>query len=67
MTIEEFEKLTIEQLEIEEFECKSFVVGIEKIKGKSPEYNVYLITDEKNLVGTHSDPLKAILRAIFKG
>jgi hypothetical protein len=67
MTIEEFEELTIEQLELEEFECKTFIVGIEKAKGKSPEYNVYLITDEKNLVGSHSDPLKAILRAIYKG
>jgi len=66
MTIEDFEKLTIDQLEIEEFECKSFIVGIEKPKGKAEEYNVYLITDEKNLVGSHSDPLKAILRAIFK-
>jgi hypothetical protein len=66
MTIEEFEQLTINQLEIESVEYKSFIVGIEKPKGKAEEYNVYLITDEKNYVGVHADPLKAILKAIFQ-
>lgn len=66
MTIEEFEELTLDQLEIEQVEYKSFIVGIEKPKGKAEEYNVYLITEDKNYVGNHSDPLKAILRAIFQ-
>ena len=66
MTIEEFEQLTLDQLEIEQVEYKSFVVGIEKPKGKVEEYNVYLITEDKNYVGNHSDPLKAILKAIFQ-
>lgn len=66
MTIQEFEELTIEQLEIEEVEYKSFVVGIEKPKGKAEEYNVYLITEDKNYIGNHTDPLKAILKAIFQ-
>ncbi len=66
MTIEQFESLAIEQLEIEEVEYKSFTIGIEKPKGKPEEYNVYIITDDGNHVASHSDPLKAILKAIFK-
>lgn len=66
MTIEEFEELTIKQLKIEEVEYKSFIIGVEKPKGKPIEYNVYLITEENNYVGNHSDPLKAILKAIFQ-
>jgi hypothetical protein len=66
MTIEEFEEITIKELEEEEVEYKSFTVGLEKPKGKPVEYNVYLITDDKNYVGSHSDPLKAIWKAIFQ-
>ena len=66
MTITEFEELIIEQLEIEQVEYKSFVVGIEKPKGKPIEYNVYLITEDKNYVANHTDPLRAILKAIFQ-
>jgi len=66
MTIEEFEELTIKQLKIEEVEYKSFIIGVEKPQGKPIEYNVYLITEENNYVGNHSDPLKAILKAIFQ-
>jgi hypothetical protein len=66
MTIEEFEKLAEQQLSLEEIEANNYAVGIEKFKGKECEYNFYLVTEEKSTTGTHIEPLKAILKAIFQ-
>ncbi len=65
MTIEEFEQLTIKQLEMQHIDYKSFILGIEKPQGQPEEYSVFIITDEENNhMGVHITPLLAILEAI---
>ncbi len=65
MTIEEFEQLTIKQLEIQHIDYNSFILGIEKPHGQPEEYSVFLITEEENNhMGVHITPLLAIQEAI---
>jgi hypothetical protein len=65
MTIEEFEQLTIKQLQIQHIDYQSFILGIEKPQGQPEEYSVFLITDQfNNYMGIHITPLLAIKEAI---
>ena len=66
MTIEEFELIMIQQLDLEEIEYINYSVAIVKFKDKFHEYQTQVVTEEKTVVGISYDPLKAILRAIFK-
>jgi hypothetical protein len=66
MTIEEFEQLMEQQIDLEEVEYINYSVGIVKFKDKHPEYETHIVTEDKTVVGFSYDPLKSILKAIFQ-
>jgi hypothetical protein len=66
MTIDQFEQLLLAELKKEDIEFTNYILGTEKVKDKPVEFNCYIITEGKRVTGIHTDPQKAILKAIFQ-